>query len=188
VTQGLPVVPTISDFPELYDTLTISGMRSPGTVKLSGDALKVKVDKAEAKSSDGGTSTINGRSVREFEAEFYVWNDREKGVDHHVAWAPFYAMLFTQSAAPKAIGFPIVHPDLARAGITSVCVEHIALPTYDGKGGARHKVKFSEHKPKKPSTAGSVVAGAGIMTGPVYDPNADLKAILEARIAQWNAP
>jgi hypothetical protein len=188
-------VPNPFDNPELYDTITLNGVNSPGVCVLSGHDRSVKWDEAAAKGQDGSTATRGGEPLAHFTATFFLCKDLLLGFDEFEAWESFQALIESSTNGKNPIALAIYHPDLARNRITSVCNEGVGGLVHDGKGGATVVVHFIEYRPpkKKPAgkaTAGSANTGAQAGTHKIGkpDPNAAAKAELEALLQEAQAP
>ena len=178
--------------PDLYTVLSVDGAKSPGKVVLSGHDLLVKWDEQEGKGQAGATSTRGGQPIRHFTATFYLSDDPESAVDEYAAWDDFQALLETTISAKDPKALPVFHPDLARNHITSACVEKIGGMVHDTNGGASVAVDFIEYNPPKKQPSGKAKPGTGGGSGKAgpakVDPNAALKAELEALQAAAQAP
>lgn len=171
------------DHPDLYKSVNIGGVDSPGKVTLSGYARKHDWEVQKPKGQTG-TSTLNrGPKNGGFTASFNL-ADRED-CD---AWDEFQRMLDTARTAGKALG--CYHPDLVRNQIVDCVVEEIGDMVHDDRGGANVTCKFIEYRPPKKKPATKPEAGKGKRTGAttVNDPNAARKAELAALTAQARQP
>lgn len=74
--------------PELYDTIVLAGVRSPGKVTLSGHDRKIKWDVKEGKGLVGATTTLQSVPPIEFQASFYLADEDDKA-----AWPAFVALI-----------------------------------------------------------------------------------------------
>lgn len=135
--------------PDLYASITINGMRSPGVVTLSGHDRDWSWDVKEAKGQDGASTSRNGEKVAQFTATFSLSDDPLADVDDFTTWEMFQGMLQAAMKAKTPVALPIYHPDLTAQGITSVVVAGIGGMQHDGKGGATVAVKLLEYRPAK---------------------------------------
>ncbi|MCC6902813.1 MAG: hypothetical protein IT377_27825 [Polyangiaceae bacterium] len=138
-----------SSNPDLYASISLNGMRSPGTVTLSGHDRDWSWDIKEAKGQDGASTSRNGEKVAQFTATFSLSDDPLSDVDDFTGWEVFSAMLGAAMKAKAPVAMSVYHPDLARNGITSVVVAGIGGMQHDGKGGATVAVKLLEYRPPK---------------------------------------
>jgi hypothetical protein len=169
-------MPNPIDNEELYDSIELAGVRSPGFVTLSGHDRVEKWDVKSADGAGGARMTYKGDEIAQFQASFYLVKDPVLDLDEFAAWEKFAAVIKSSIIAtgkPKAL--KIYHPDLAANDIKSVCKASIGGMQHDGKGGATVVVKFIEYRPQKPASGVPVSAK---QTKP--DPNADLKAIVKS--------
>lgn len=169
--------------PDLYLSVHIGGVLSPGKVTLSDYERKHDWDVQKAKGQTGCTTVNRGPDNSGFIASFYLADQ-----DDFDAWDPFQRMLAASVEGTKPVALAAYHPDLVRNKITDVVVKSIGIMQHDGKGGATVVCKFIEYRPPKPKPA--VKAGAKARTGTttVNDPNAARKAELDALLAQAREP
>ena len=179
-------MPNPVDHSDLYDSIQLAGVRSPGMVTLSGHDRNQKWDVKEADGHGGATTTHKGEQVAQFSASFYLVKDPILGLDEFSDWETFSALIRSSlppGGKPKAL--TIYHPDLAANDIKSVCQASIGGMTHDGKGGGTVVVKFIEYRPAKKQ--GGTPAGAKAKATKA-DPNADLKAQLDALLEEARKP
>lgn len=158
------------DNEDLYDSIDLGGVRSPGVVSISGHTSKENWDVKDGAGQNGASMTRKGRKPCVFQCSFYL-ADR----DDFAAWPAFRAAIeaTVSSKAPKAVD--IYHPDLADVGIKSVVKGEVKGAEYDRKGGVTRVVEFTEYMPPKPA-GGSPSGSASKAGNPAKnDPNADLK-------------
>lgn len=138
-------IATPLDFPELYDTIIIAGMVAPGKATVSGVKRSWKIDKKEGKGSDGGTVTIQGKEIPEFEVTFTLWEQ-----EHFEQWEQLQSILENASGA-KSSALSISHPALERLRIVNVIVKEIGqlTPSKEGDVISTVKVGFVEYHPAK---------------------------------------
>lgn len=138
---------------EQWDHLVVAGMRAPGVVRLSGNALKIGWDVQSPQGMAGGITRRIGEPVKEFDAEFELSDEQDAvGKTDFDAWDGFQKLL--ESAVPQGVGkkpraLDVVHPDLARVHITSATIGLIGGMTLDGKSGAKVVVHFLEYRPPR---------------------------------------
>lgn len=177
-------MPNPIDNEDLYNSILLNNVRSPGQVTLSGHERNETWDIKKADGAGGARSTYKGDEIAQFQASFYLVKDPILGIDEYADWEAFAAVINSSISAkhkPKAL--PIYHPDLAANDIKSVCKATIGGMQHDGKGGATVVVKFIEYRPPKPASGIPVSAKT---TPP--DPNADLKAQIEGLLVQAQQP
>ncbi len=169
---------TPNTHPELFRAITLGTATSPGTVTLTGHDRDPSWDVEAAKGQKGASSTLNGDSVGQFQASFYLASAADQ-----IAWPAFQRVLESTLSGPKAL--PIYHPDLAANHFTEVCAASIGGIVRDERGGATVLVKFIEYRPPKPARAKKATGGtggaggAGGGGGSGYDPNAERKRELD---------
>ncbi len=136
-----------------WDVLIIGGKRSPGVVRVSGNALKVGWDIQNATGVSGAITRRIGEPLKEFDAEFDLSNELDDlNVSDFDLWDEFQSLLeSTVIPGKKPFALDVYHPDLARNRITAVTLGSIGEIVLDGKGGGRIKVHFLEFRPPKPN-------------------------------------
>lgn len=139
--------------PELYRSIVFGGVRSPGTVTLSGHDRNEDWEIKPAKGQTGASTTRNGQPVAQFTATVYVV-DNDPIVDQFAELEKFRATVRSTTAGKTPVALPIQHPDLAAQGITQATNAGIGGLVHDGKGGATQVFKFLEFKPAKKVTGG----------------------------------
>lgn len=175
--------------PDLYRSIVLGSHVSPGTVTLSGHDREWDWQVNEAKASVGATSVLNGSSVGQFQASFFL-----ASVADQIAWSAFQRVLESTVTGPTPKALPVYHPDLAANGFAEVCVAHIGGALRDTQGGMTVQVKFIEHRPATPKPSAQATGGGGGSGGTSgaggnpdkdsYDPNAERKKELEALLAE----
>ncbi len=169
--------------PDLYTSVYIGGVKSPGKVTLSGFDREHDWDVQKAKGSTGATTVNRGPSNSGFTASFYLVDFEECEL-----WDEFQAMLSAsvEGAKPKALA--AYHPDIVRNKIIDVVVKSIGSPQHDDNGGMTVVCKFIEYRPAKAKPASKAGAAQRQGTTTVNDPNAARKAELAALVAQAQEP
>lgn len=175
-------MPNPIDDPDLYDQILLGTTWSPGVVTLSGHDRKVDWDIKVAPGQKGATMTRKAEQPVEFSASFYLVRDVGLGLDEFAEWDEFAKLIDSTVAAKVPKALVIYHPDLARNGISKVVKGTIGGMTHDGKGGATVVVKFQEYRPPQKAT------GSPKTSPPKKDPNADVKAKLDALVAEYKKP
>jgi hypothetical protein len=169
--------------PDLYKSIHIGGVLSPGKVTLSGFDRDHDWEVQKPKGSTG-TNTINrGPANSGFTASFYLVDEEDVA-----AWDDFQRMLAAsvEGAKPKALS--AYHPDLVRNKILDVVVAKIGSMQHDTDGGATVVCKFIEYRPPKAKPAVKADASSKARDSTVNDPNAARKAELDALLAQAREP
>jgi hypothetical protein len=158
------VSPNPVDDPELYDSVVLGGVRSPGKATLSGHDRVVGWDVKEGSGQNGATMTRKGERPVEFTLTLYLADQ-----DDFDAWPAFVAVVdgTVAGSTPKAVD--IYHPDLASQGITSVVKASVGGTVHDGKGGQTIAIKLTEYRPPKPATGSP--AGSSSKKPAAVDPN-----------------
>lgn len=179
-------MPNPIDNEELFDAIRLAGVRSPGLVTLSGHDRNEKWDVKDADGAGGASTTYKGEQIAQFSASFYLVKDPVLDLNEFAEWELFAAHIrssLPNKGKPKALD--IYHPDLAANDIKSVCKASLGGMTHDGKGGATVVVKFIEFRPSVKK--GGTPAGSKTTAKPP-DPNADLKAQIDALLIEAQKP
>lgn len=163
-------MPSAADNPELYESIVLAGVRSPGQVTLSGHDRKIGWDVKKGPAQTGATTSRTSEDPVEFVASFYLVKDDSLDIDDFADWETFLELAKSTiaGATPKALD--VYHPDLARNDIKSVVLSQIAGVVHDDVGGETHALSFLEYRPAKkkggtPSGSKSKASPSGI------DPN-----------------
>lgn len=172
------------DDEDLYGSIILAGVASPGRVTLSGHDRVVKWDVKSGPQLAGATTTLKEIPPIEFSASFYLVRDVAQGVNDFEAWDAFGDLIETTVSGKTPKALDIYHPDLADNGIKSVVKSSIGGMVHDGKGGATVVVKFQEYSPPKPKSSAAL---NGSSTKPKDDPNAAAKAELASALAEYQA-
>jgi hypothetical protein len=196
------------DNDEMYSTIVLGTMRSPGVVKLSGHDRDKAWDVKPAKGQTGASSALNGDPIGSFDATFYLADDgafdeRVGGADGFTIlgvtdfdrWDDFQRLIESTTNGPTPVALPIYHPDLAAQRYTEVVSGGVGGMVHDGRGGASIKVKFLEYRPPKPKPIakakpkpGAPGATSTIGKPPKPDPNAAAKRELAALLERARQP
>jgi hypothetical protein len=173
-------MPNVLDNEDLYNSIVLDGLVSPGKVTLSGHDRKIKWDIQISPYAQGARMRLIGIPPVEFSASFFLLRDVGQGIDDYKMWPAFLAKINSTvvGRTPKAL--TISHPDLAANDILSVVKAQVGGATYDGKGGMIVVVKFQEYKPM-------VVKGGIPVPKPVVDPHAATNAALRKVTAEYQA-
>jgi hypothetical protein len=142
-------VPNPIDDPELYKSIILAGVPSPGQVTLSGVERKVNWDIKTAPGQSGATTTLKDIPPAEFTANFYLVRDDALGIDDFEDWPAFQKLIDSTVADAKPKALDCYHPDLAALDIKSVVKAGVGGVVHDGKGGQTISVRFLEYKPPK---------------------------------------
>lgn len=167
---------------DLYKSIIIGGMFSPGQVTLSGHDRKIDWDVKAASGQQGASTTLKGIPLIEFTAAFYLADDEDFN-----AWPAFQAHVESTINGAAPVAMDCYHPDLAANKITSVVLSHMGGVVHDKKGGQTITVKFQEYKPPKPK--GGSPNGSKAKKTAAPDPNAAANAELAALTEEYkNTP
>ena len=175
----MPREPDPINDPELFDSLEIGGVRSPGVVKLSGHDRKINYDVKAGKGQSGASSTLKDIPLGTFKAAFYLADEEEIG-----QWPAFRAHVYATVYGSTVQAFDVYHPDLAANKFKSVTLLNFGGVVHDGKGGQTITIDFQEYCPPKPK-GGS--ANGSAAKKKATDPNAAANAELAALTAQYAA-
>ncbi len=160
-------VPTPVDTPDLWDSIILAGIKSPGIAEVTGGDREFGWEAKKSQGSDGATTTQGGAGLAKPKVKFLLWKEPGK-VDHFEAWNMVFLPLLHSSqkavAAKKTTTTQVVahagkpphaldiyHPDLAANGIRSVVVDNIGQLVDEGKGLSSCAVSFLEFRPPKPA-------------------------------------
>lgn len=168
--------------PELYRSIILGGVASPGVVTLSNCERQHGWEKQAPKGQAGEFTVNKGPKNSAVVAVFYLADDTD-----FAGWDSYSAMLSSTVDGPKPKALSAYHPDLARNKITDLVVESIGILQHDGKGGAHVTVKLLEFRPPKPKPAAKAAAGVPAKAKRA-DPNAAAKAELAALLEQAKQP
>lgn len=188
-------------FPELFQSIWLGTMQSPGVVTLSGHDRNKAWDNQAAKGSEGASSKLNGDPIGEFQASFYLAGDEDDeggavGSNDFDRWDLFQLVVESTFKGPEPKALPIFHPDLARNGFTEVVAASVGGLVRDSRGGATVLVKFQEYKPPKPKPVVKPKSkGTGASPGAANaakvekpDPNAAAKRELAGLVEEARQP
>jgi hypothetical protein len=185
-------VPNAIDDADLYGSIVLAGVRSPGVVTLSGHNRKIGWDVKKAPGQSGASTTRTSEDPVEFTASFFLVKDDAQGIDDISAWPAFLDLIKSTVAGTTPKALDIYQPDLAENDIKSVVLSEIGGVVHDGMGGQTRTIKFLEYRPAKAkggSPSGSN-AKPKAKTSPGVnpnDPNAAANAELEALRKQYEA-
>jgi len=180
--DGVGVVNPI-DNEELYNSIYLGGVKSPGVVTLSGHDRKVNWDVKNGAGIAGATTTLKNIPPIEFTATFYLVRDTAQSIDQFADWPEFLAVIESTINGTKPNAVDIYHPDLASQTppIISVCKASVGGVVHDGKGGQTIVVKFQEYR--APKKAGGTPAAVKKGT----DPEAATLAQIDKLTKQYQA-
>lgn len=142
--------PNVVDNEELFESIVLGNVRSPGKVTLSGHDRKVNWDVKKGAGQSGATTTLSDVPPVEVTATFYLLKDVSQNIDDFADWDTFVEVVNSTVSGPEPKALDVYHPDLARNDIKSVVKVLVGGFTYDDKGGATVVVKFLEYRPPKP--------------------------------------
>ncbi len=170
--------PNPIDDADLYDSIELGGVLSPGQVKsISGHDRKYNWDVKAGSGQKGATTTLKDVPPLEFAVTFFLADEAE-----FVAWDTFATLILSTVSGPTPKALDIYQPDLAANDISSVVLASFGGVVHDGKGGQTITVKFQEYKPPKPK--GGSPKGSSAKPKAV-DPNAAANAELAALTNQY---
>jgi hypothetical protein len=158
------------EFEDLYDSIILGGVTSPGKVTLSGHDRKIGWKVNEAQGQAGATMSRTSEPPVEFTASFYLADAED--ID---AWPAFDGLIRSTVSGPKPKALDIYHPDLVTNRIVSIVLSSFGGVVHDGKGGQTIAVKLQEYRPPK-AAAGTPLGSKS--KGP--DPNQAAKDELAA--------
>lgn len=167
---------------DIWSTLVVAGMASPGSVTITGHGREVGWDIQEAKGQEGATTTRKGGPIAKFTATFYLTDELDaNGYSDFDYWPAFQSLLESSFTGPEPIALEVYHPDLARNFITAAVLAKMGEMRPDGKGGASIAVDMMQYRPKRPKSSGSPGQTKTKTKGDqaVADAEAELNALLE---------
>lgn len=175
------------DDDDLYNAITLGGVRSPGKVTITGHDRKVNWDVKAGAGQSGATTTLKDIPPAEVTLTFYLVRDDATGVDDFSLWPDFDKLIRSTISGAKPKALDAYHPDLATNDIKSLVMSSIGGAVHDGKGGQTIVVKMLEYKPPKPKTGSPNGSSSKKPAAP--DPNAAANAQIAALTAQYqNTP
>jgi hypothetical protein len=186
--------PNPAEFPELYESLLLGGVWSPGVVTLTGHDRTKAWDNQAAKGASGATSKLNGDPIGQFQASFYLVKDGsdDPEQDDFTRWETFQRLVESTTNGPKPVALPIYHPELLANGFTEVVNAGVGGKLWDDRGGCTVIVKFQEYRPEKPKKVASATAKSSVRQGTTTverpDPNAAAKRELAALVDEAKRP
>lgn len=130
--------------PELFDSILLGNVASPGVVTLSGHDRKVNWDVKKGSGQAGATTTLKDIPPIEFTATFYLAD-----LEEIAAWQEFRELIDSTVSGKTPKALEIFHPDLSVNNITSVVKASMGGVVHDKKGGQTIVVKFQEYAPPK---------------------------------------
>lgn len=142
--------PNPLDDEELYESIVLAGVASPGRVTLSGHDRVIGWDVKKGAGQSGATTTRTSEDPVEFTCTFYLVKDVSQGIDDFQAWPSFLKVLRSTVAEKEPKALDVYHPDLASNDIKSVVLKSVGGTVHDGKGGQTIAVKLLEYRPPKP--------------------------------------
>lgn len=175
---------TPNTHPDIYKSILLGGVFSPGTVTLSGFDRVHAWEDQRPKGAMGENTINHGPKNAGFTATFFLAD-----LEDVAQWDDFQRLISSTVDGQKPQALPAYHPDLVRNKITDVVVESIGGFVHDGKNGASVTVKFKEYRPPKPkpaAKAGAAKKKADAQSRP--DPNAEAKRELAALVEQARKP
>lgn len=132
------------DNEDLYDAITLGGVRSPGVVTLSGHDRKIGWDIKKGPGQSGASITRTSEDPVEFTASFFLATREQIQ-----AWPAFLDLIKSTVAGTTPKALDIYHPDLASNDIKSVVLSTIVGVKHRGNGGQDVDIKFLEYRPAK---------------------------------------
>lgn len=137
------------DNPELYESIVLAGVRSPGVVTISGHDRDHGWDVKKGPGQTGATTERTSEDPVEFDCTFYLVRDLIREIDDIARWPEFLAVARSSISGPAPKALDIYHPDLASNDIKSVVLRKVVGVVHDGKGGQTVKLRFLEYRPPK---------------------------------------
>lgn len=135
---------------DLYNCITLAGVRSPGQVTISGHDRTIGWDVKKGSGQTGATTTRTSEDPVEFTCTFSLLKDDTLGIDDYESWPAFATLINSTIVGKEPKALDIYHPDLAANDIISVVLKKFGGLVHDGKGGAKIAITFLEYRPPKP--------------------------------------
>lgn len=160
-------------FPDIWDTVLVSGVKSPGLCKLSNWKRAHEWDVKKGKGTLGAIVTFVGRPPAKGSIEFRLWT-----AQHFVDWDVFRALLKFDPSKKTIQAIPLYHPALADLEISQVVTENIGAIEHQGQGLYTISVDLIEYFPPPKRSAVGTPTGSkkrqdpnapGTQTDPVSD-------------------
>ena len=82
-----------SDDDDLWNTILLGNLRSPGVVTLTGHDRIKNWDVQKAKGTTGASSKLNGDDIGTFKATFYLVDDGSQEVSQFDQWDEFERLI-----------------------------------------------------------------------------------------------
>lgn len=160
--------------PDVYDSITIAGIRSPGLAQVQSVSRSYSWDVKVGKGAFGSTTTFTGRVPAEFSVLFTLWRSA-----HFAQWSRLCSRLKYNPAKIRynietrwvsgVDAVDIFHPSLAQLDINAVVVKKINGLTHKGKGVWNTSIEFLEWFPPPKISVVSTPAGDTPLEGPKVD-------------------
>lgn len=157
-------VPNPVDNEDLYQSIVLGGLSSPGVVTLSGHDRTIGWDVKKGAGQSGATTTRNSDDPAEVTCSFYLADN-----DDFEAWPAFLDRAKSTISGAKPVALDVYHPDLAENDIKSVVLKKIGGVVHDKKGGQTRMLVLLEYRPPKP--AGGTPSGSSKTAAKGPDPN-----------------
>lgn len=159
------MAPNPIDNEELFDSIILAGVTSPGVVKLSGHDRVIGWDVKKGAGQSGATTTRTSEDPAEVTCAFYLAT-----IEDIDAWPAFLASARATISGKDPKAADVYHPDLAEVDIKSVVLKKIGGVVHDGKGGQTRTLVFLEYRPPKPK-GGTPKGSTAKSTKKAPDPN-----------------
>lgn len=174
-------MPNPIDNEDLYISIVLGGVPSPGQVTLSAHDREYGWDVKSGTAQSGATITRKSDDPIAFTCNFYLVKDEADGIDDFALWPDFLALIKSTVAGKEPKALDIYHPDLSEVGIKSVVLKKQLGTIHDGKGGQTKGILFLEYIPPK-KTGGTP---SGSKTSAKNDPNQKALDELDALTKQY---
>lgn len=137
------------DNPELYESIRLAGVTSPGVVTLTGHDRDHGWDVKKGPGQSGASTERTSEDPIEFECSFFLVRDLTRGIDQIAQWPAFLAVARSSISGPEPKALDVYHPDLASNDIKSVVLRKVLGVTRPPTGGEIRKIRFLEYRPAK---------------------------------------
>lgn len=157
-------------YSEAWQGITLGTVRFTGEVKLSGAALKKKLDRRRAPGADGARIVDRGFDLAEITLHLRGWEEPDGSGDDHLAQldAIQEAAFPRGGPATRRNALDVVHPALNRAGITQLYFTEAGLLEDQEDGSFTQEFKAVEYRPPPArSVTHTPAAGADAGDAPI---------------------
>lgn len=165
------------DYPQDWDTVTISGNVSPGICEVSGFERAHEWDVKKGKGTQGATITYVGRPPAKGTVKFYLWTAK-----HFDQWDTFVPLFKYDPTKQSVQAFSMYYPSLDDIDLFQFVCEGIGAIVHEGKQLYSCTVKLLEFFPAPKASAVSTPVKATTNKAP-EDPKAVVPDVIQADLS-----